>query len=148
MTCPSERSERLDRQLVRPDERAGLGPVEDAGGGADGSDATGADGAGQLQAFELGQPFDQAGDVAGVERVAPAGAVDVVDRVGPQAGAEGVGDDDRAGLARVTTTRFAPRSRKASAWRTGSDSPRINVASSVLGRKTSVKGRTGRRSRR
>ena len=40
------------------------------------------------------------------------------------------GDDDPAG----------PHSRKARAWRIGSDSPRISAASSVLGRKTSVMG--------
>ena len=91
-----EPSERVDRKVAGLDELLGLGPGEDPGGGPDGADATGPDGAGELEAFELGEALDQAGDVAGVEGVAAAGPVDVGDRVGAEAGPEGVGDDDRA----------------------------------------------------
>ena len=62
------------------DERLGLGSGENAGGGADGPDAARADGAGELQAVELGPAFEQAGDVAGVESIAASGAVDEVVR--------------------------------------------------------------------
>ncbi len=44
----------------------------------------------------------------------------------------------------VMTTRRAPISWNANAWRTGSDSPRISSASSVFGTKISVSGRTTR----
>ena len=89
----------LDRQLVPGDEGVGLGAGEDAGRGADGADATGTDGAGELQAVELGQAVEQAGDVAGVEGVAAAGAVDEGDRVGAQPDPEVVGDGDGPVLA-------------------------------------------------
>ena len=73
---------------------------EDAGGRADGPDATGADGAGELQALELGAAFEQADDVAGVEGVAAAGAVDERDRDRRRAGPRSVvGDRDDAPLA-------------------------------------------------
>ena len=121
---------------------AGLLAVEDPGGGPDGPDATGPDGAGELEAVEFVQPLDQAGDVAGVEGIAAAGAVNVGDRIGTQADPEGVGDDDRPCSPRVTTTRLR-QSLKARAWRTGSGSPRIRLASSVLGRKTSGEGGQG-----
>lgn len=81
------------------DELPGFFAIEDPGSGADGSDATRPDGTGELQAVDLGKPFDQAGDVTGIERVAPSGAVNVVDRIGPEVGLEGVGNHDRAALA-------------------------------------------------
>src|SRR5437764_329319 len=87
-------SDQLDRQLVPGEEGVGLGAGEDAGGGAHGADAAGADGAGELEAFELGEVVEQAGDVAGGEGVAPPRAVDERDRVGAQAGAEAVGEGD------------------------------------------------------
>ena len=65
--------DRFDRELMPGDELLGFGPGEDAGGGADGADAACADGAGELQAVELGAAFEQADDVAGVEGVAAAG---------------------------------------------------------------------------
>ena len=48
---------------------------------------------------ELGEAVEQAGDVAGVEGVAAAGAVDEGDGIRAQADAEGVGDGDGALLA-------------------------------------------------
>ena len=57
---------------------------EDARGRADGADATRADGAGELQAIELGAAFEQADDVAGVEGVAASGAVDERDGIDAQ----------------------------------------------------------------
>ncbi len=89
--CPSDR---FDRQLVPGDERIGLGPGEDPGRGADRADATGADGAGELQAVELGEVVEQAGDVAGDEGIAAPGAVDEGDGIGAEADLEGVGDGD------------------------------------------------------
>ena len=53
---------------------------EDTFGRADGPDAARADGAGELQAIDLGAPFQQADDIAGVEGVAASRAVDVGDR--------------------------------------------------------------------
>ena len=66
------------------DEFFGLGAGEDAGRGADGADAACADGAGELQAVELGAAFEQADDVAGVEGVAATGAVDEGDGIGAE----------------------------------------------------------------
>ena len=66
----------FDRDLMPSHEILGLGAGEDAGGGADGADATGTDGAGELQAIELGSAFEQSDDIAGVEGIAAAGAVD------------------------------------------------------------------------
>src|SRR4051812_12057028 len=78
------RAERADGQVIRADEGVGLGPGEDAGRGPDGTDAARPDGAGELQAIELGLAFEQARDVTGDEGVAAAGAVDVIDRIDPQ----------------------------------------------------------------
>ena len=107
-------SQVFDRNLVPVQELVGLGAGEDAGGGADRAHAARPHGAGELQAVELGEAVEQAGDVAGVEGVAAAGAVDEVDRIG----AEPDPDDRRRPRSprarpRVITTRLAPMSRKA-----------------------------------
>ena len=73
---------------MRREEGVGLGAGEDAGRGADGADAARPDGAGELQAAELVEAVEQAGDVAGVEGVAAAGAVDEGDGIGAQADPE------------------------------------------------------------
>ena len=78
------------------DEFFGFGAGEDARRGADGSDAACADGAGELQAVELGAAFEQADDIAGVEGVAAAGAVDERDGIGAELDAQLVGDRDDA----------------------------------------------------
>ena len=101
------------------------------------------DGAGELQAFELGSAFEEADDVAGVEGVAAARAVDEGDGIGAESGRCSDSETETTPRSpRVITTRRAPSSWKARAWRTGSVSPRISSASSVLGTKTSVWGRT------
>ena len=66
------------------DEFLGLSPAEDARRGADGAHAACPDGAGELQAVELGAAFEQADDVAGVEGVAAAGSVDERDGIGAE----------------------------------------------------------------
>ena len=97
---PLTSGDRLDGQLVPAHEFLGLRASEDARGGADGADATCADGAGELQAVELGAAFEQADDVAGVEGVAAAGAVDERDRDRCRARTcRRVGDRDDARLA-------------------------------------------------
>ena len=80
--------------------KASASAREDAGGGADGADAARARGAGELQAGEFVEAVEQAGDVAGVEGVAAAGAVDEGDGVGrPGRTARSSESDDHALLA-------------------------------------------------
>ena len=70
-----------------------------------------ADGAGELQAIELGSAFEQADDVAGVEGVAAAGAVDERDGIGAQLDAAARSETETTPCSpRVITTRRAPRS--------------------------------------
>src|SRR5271155_1672997 len=71
----------LQRELVPADEVFGLGAGENAGGGADRADAACPGGAGELQAFELRPAFEQADDIARVESVASARAVDKRNRI-------------------------------------------------------------------
>ena len=96
-------------QIVAGNEVAGFGAGEDTRRGADGADATGPDGAGELQAVELGTAFEQADDVAGVEGVAAAGAVDERIGIGAELGREARRRRRSTPCSpRVMTTRRAP----------------------------------------
>ena len=87
---PVRRSAR--RELVTADECLGLLAREDAFGRTHGADAARADGAGQLQAFDLGSVLEEAQDIAGVEGIAASRAIHVRDRIDPQADLQRFGD--------------------------------------------------------
>ena len=86
MTRSRHRSNIGNRQQVLLQKLVALVSREDAGGGADGADATGAQRAGEFEAVARIEAAEQAADEAGVEGVAPAGAVHVFHgkRAGPQ----------------------------------------------------------------
>ena len=71
-----------------------------------------ADGARQLQTVQLGEAFEQADDVTGIEGIAAARAVDEVDRIVPSLTRRSSEADCTPCSPRVITTRFAPMSRK------------------------------------
>lgn len=81
---------------VMIDEVLGFAAGEDSRGGADGADAACADGGGEDESIGFVKAFDEAGDVARVESVAPARAVDEFDGEGIEFDFEGVGDGDDA----------------------------------------------------
>src|SRR5271157_49650 len=90
--------QRFHGQLVPTQEFLSLGAVEDPRGRSHGPHATGTHGACELQAVQLGSVFEQADDVAGVERVPAARSVHEIHGVSTDPETLLIGDRDQAVL--------------------------------------------------